>query len=79
MPGIGAYPAVTAKPAPGAPARHRLPIGIQTLREMREAGYLYVDKTAPVLEMVTQGKAWFLSRPRRFGKSLLLDTFKAAF
>jgi hypothetical protein len=70
---------VTAKPAPGAPARHRLPIGIQTLREMREAGYLYVDKTAPVLEMVTQGKAWFLSRPRRFGKSLLLDTFKEVF
>lgn len=61
------------------PVSGKLPIGIQTLREIREEGYLYVDKTAHLLEMVTQGKAYFLSRPRRFGKSLFLDTLKEVF
>ena len=60
-------------------ARRRLPIGIQTFREIREEGYYYVDKTAYVGRLVDEGKHYFLSRPRRFGKSLLLDTVKELF
>ncbi|MEB3330659.1 MAG: ATP-binding protein [Candidatus Sericytochromatia bacterium] len=59
--------------------RKRLPIGIQTFREIRENGHYYVDKTPFVLRLVEQGKPYFLSRPRRFGKSLLLDTIKELF
>jgi hypothetical protein len=59
--------------------RKKLPIGIQTFREIREEGYYYVDKTAFALQMITQGKYYFLSRPRRFGKSLFLDTLKELF
>ncbi len=54
--------------------RLRLPIGIQTFREIREAGHYYVDKTDYAVRLAEQGKAFFLSRPRRFGKSLFLDT-----
>jgi hypothetical protein len=54
--------------------RQQLPIGIQTLREIRERGCYYVDKTAFALRLIEQGKYYFLSRPRRFGKSLFLDT-----
>lgn len=50
--------------------KKKLPIGIQTFREIREEGYYYVDKTAFALQLITQGKYYFLSRPRRFGKSL---------
>ncbi len=57
-------------------ARKKLPIGIQTFREMREEGYYYADKTAHIERLLQQGKHYFLSRPRRFGKSLLLDTIK---
>ena len=64
---------------PGPVARRRLPIGIQTFREIREEGYYYVDKTAHVQRMADEGKHYFLSRPRRFGKSLLLDTMKELF
>ena len=60
-------------------ARRRLPIGIQTFREIREEGYYYVDKTAYVRRLVDEGKHYFLSRPRRFGKSLLVDTLKELF
>ena len=60
-------------------ARRRLPIGIQTFREIREEGYYYVDKTAFVRRLVEGGKHYFLSRPRRFGKSLLVDTIKELF
>ncbi len=60
-------------------ARRKLPIGIQTFREIREEGCYYVDKTAWVLRLVDEGKHYFLSRPRRFGKSLLLDTIKELF
>ena len=60
-------------------ARRRLPIGIQTFREIREAGCYYVDKTAYIQRLVDEGKHYFLSRPRRFGKSLFLDTLKEAF
>ena len=57
----------------------KLPIGIQTFDEIRNNGYLYVDKTAMVFRIASEGKTYFLSRPRRFGKSLLLSTFEAYF
>ena len=57
----------------------RLPIGIQTFRELRAEGCHYVDKTPYVERMVREGKHYFLSRPRRFGKSLFLDTLKEFF
>ncbi len=59
--------------------RRRLPIGIQTFREMREDNCYYVDKTAYIRRLLDQGKHYFLSRPRRFGKSLFLDTLKELF
>lgn len=57
----------------------KLPIGIQTFEDIRKENYLYVDKTAFVWQMANEGKPYFLSRPRRFGKSLLLSTFEAYF
>ena len=57
----------------------KYPIGIQSFEEIRTKGFVYVDKTALVYRMVTEGKVYFLSRPRRFGKSLLLSTLKAYF
>ena len=59
--------------------RLKLPIGIQTLREIRTEGHYYVDKTPLALRLVEQGKYYFLSRPRRFGKSLLIDTLAELF
>ncbi|MEZ5450233.1 MAG: AAA family ATPase, partial [Thiolinea sp.] len=59
--------------------RKKLPIGIQTFREIREGDYYYVDKTPLALRLVDEGKHYFLSRPRRFGKSLFLDTLKELF
>ena len=59
--------------------RKKLPIGIQTFREIREEGYYYVDKTGFARQLIDQGKYYFLSRPRRFGKSLFLDTLKELF
>jgi hypothetical protein len=59
--------------------RKKLPIGIQTFREIREDTYYYVDKTPHALRLIDQGKYYFLSRPRRFGKSLLLDTLAELF
>ena len=57
--------------------RRRLPIGIQTFREIREEGCYYVDKTAYARRLADDaGKHYFLSRPRRFGKSLFVDTLK---
>jgi hypothetical protein len=56
-----------------------LPIGIQTLPKMRERNCIYVDKTELVHQLVTQGSYYFLSRPRRFGKSLLVSTLKELF
>lgn len=61
------------------PSRLRLPIGIQTFSEIREGGYYYVDKTPHIERLVSQTKYYFLSRPRRFGKSLLLDTLRCLF
>ena len=59
--------------------RLRLPVGIQTFSEIREGGYYYVDKTPVIERLVHQNKYYFLSRPRRFGKSLLLDTLRCLF
>ncbi len=56
----------------------RLPIGIQDFTKLREYGYVYIDKTM-LMQPFIEGGAYFLSRPRRFGKSLLLSTLKAAF
>ena len=57
----------------------KLPIGIQTFEKIRREGCLYVDKTKFVWDLVSTGVPYFLSRPRRFGKSLLLSTFEAYF
>jgi len=57
----------------------KLPIGIQTFEKLREEGFLYVDKTAWVWQLASTPTPYFLSRPRRFGKSLLLSTFEAYF
>ena len=59
--------------------RRKLPIGIQTFREVREEDCYYVDKTAYIRGLLAEGKHYFLSRPRRFGKSLFLDTCKELF
>ena len=59
--------------------KRRLPLGIQNFRELRELDCYYVDKTAYVKRLLDQGKYYFLSRPRRFGKSLFLDTLKELF
>ena len=63
----------------GISDRRKLPIGIQTFREIREENYYYVDKTALIQRLMDEGKHYFLSRPRRFGKSLFLDTLKELF
>ncbi|HYN79225.1 MAG TPA: ATP-binding protein [Lamprocystis sp. (in: g-proteobacteria)] len=59
--------------------RKRLPIGIQTFAKIREDDCYYVDKTGFALRLITQGSHYFLSRPRRFGKSLFLDTLAEIF
>ena len=64
----------------GIPSRKRYPIGIQTFSEIRRGDYVYVDKTAYVYRMThSDAKYMFLSRPRRFGKSLLVSTLHAYF
>ena len=67
------------EPKAGQAARRKLPIGIQTFGEIREDACYYVDKTAYIERLVAEGKHYFLSRPRRFGKSLFLDTLKELF
>ncbi|MDD2609366.1 MAG: ATP-binding protein [Giesbergeria sp.] len=59
--------------------RKKLPIGIQTFAKLRQQNCYYVDKTPQILQLVEQGSYYFLSRPRRFGKSLLLDTIAELF
>ncbi|MDR3093269.1 MAG: AAA family ATPase, partial [Bacteroidales bacterium] len=56
-----------------------LPIGIQSFEKLREGDYLYVDKTETIHHLITSGQVFFLSRPRRFGKSLLVSTLEAIF
>ncbi len=57
----------------------KLPIGIQAFETMRTRGYLYVDKTKHVYRMVDEGMFYFMARPRRFGKSLLVSTLTCLF
>jgi hypothetical protein len=57
----------------------KYPIGIQTFEQIIDNGFVYVDKTDLVYKLATEGKIYFLSRPRRFGKSLLLSTLKCYF
>ncbi len=57
----------------------KFPVGIQTFEHIRKDGYAYVDKTALVHKLANNGKAYFLCRPRRFGKSLLVSTLEAYF
>ena len=57
----------------------KLPIGISTLKKIIEGDYTYIDKTHHALKLADGGGYYFLSRPRRFGKSLLIDTFKELF
>ena len=57
----------------------KYPIGIQNFGEIRRGGYAYVDKTALMYKMVSEGSYYFLSRPRRFGKSLMVSTLEAFF
>ncbi len=59
--------------------KRKLPIGIQTFRTVREEGCYYVDKTGYAKRLADAGGRYFLSRPRRFGKSLFLDTLKELF
>ena len=59
--------------------KRKYPVGIQNFEKLREDGFLYVDKTALIYQMVKSGSYFFLSRPRRFGKSLLVNTLKAYF
>ena len=57
----------------------KLPIGIQSIREILEEDQVYVDKTKFILSLIRSGKHYFMSRPRRFGKSLFLDTLREIF
>ena len=57
----------------------KLPIGVQSFEALRNENFLYVDKTEFVYRLASEGRQYFLSRPRRFGKSLLLSTMRAYF
>ena len=57
----------------------KLPIGVQSFKDLREKGFLYVDKTEYLFQLINNSKVYFLSRPRRFGKSLFLSTLAAYF
>ena len=60
-------------------ARQRLPIGVQTFRKLRDQNCYYVDKTQYIARLLQESGHYFPSRPRRFGKSLFLDTLKELF
>lgn len=57
----------------------KLPLGIQNFEKIRKDSFVYIDKTPLALRLVDEGTYYFLSRPRRFGKSLFLDTLKCMF
>ena len=57
----------------------KLPVGLQDFRYLRENDFAYVDKTSFLYQMIDSGKFFFLSRPRRFGKSLTVSTLKYLF
>lgn len=56
-----------------------MPVGGQNFQMLREGGCVYVDKTPYIYQLISQSRVYFLSRPRRFGKSLLLSTLAAYF
>ncbi|CAK0758165.1 hypothetical protein CCP3SC15_2380001 [Gammaproteobacteria bacterium] len=58
---------------------YKLPIGIQSFSTIREEGYCYVDKTPLIARLADEGRYYFLACPRRFGKSLLVDTLAEVF
>ena len=57
----------------------KYPIGIQNFEKIRNEGFVYIDKTELIYKLVDEGVYYFLSRPRRFGKSLLISTLEAFF
>ena len=59
-----------------SPIQRLLPIGIHTFDQIREDDFIYVDKTEMIHSLWTKGRVYFFLRPRRFGKSLLLDTIE---
>jgi hypothetical protein len=59
--------------------KRKYPVGIQSFESIRTGGYVYIDKTPLLYKMITEGKPYFLSRPRRFGKSLMVDTLACIF
>ena len=59
--------------------KRKYPVGVQSFESIRKDGYIYIDKTPLIYKMITEGKPYFLSRPRRFGKSLLISTLAAVF
>ena len=60
-------------------AKRKYPVGIQNFESVRKDGYIYIDKTSLIYDLISEGKPYFLSRPRRFGKSLLISTLAAIF
>ena len=60
-------------------AKRKYPVGVQSFEKLRKEGYLYIDKTPLIYKMITESCPYFLSRPRRFGKSLLISTLAAVF
>ena len=59
--------------------KRKYPIGVQSFEIIRKEGFLYIDKTPLIYKLITGGCPYFLSRPRRFGKSLLVSTLAAVF
>ena len=70
---------MTSIPANALLPRKKLPIGLQTLAGLLDDGCYYADKSGYAVDLAQAGKYYFLSRPRRFGKSLFLDTLKELF
>ena len=60
-------------------AKRKYPVGVQSFEKLRKEGFMYIDKTPLIYKMITGGCPYFLSRPRRFGKSLLVSTLAAVF
>ena len=76
---VVAFWQLSVRPRTQREGRRKLPIGIQTFRRVREEGCYYVDKTGFAVRLVEEGSRYFLPRPRRFGKSLFVDTLKELF
>ena len=59
--------------------KRKYPVGLQSFDKLRKGGYMYIDKTQYIYDLITEGYPYFLNRPRRFGKSLLISTLAAVF